>query len=664
MRKLLLALAFCALPSVASAQCNGIFNANSLCGSILGGPPAQVPISSISPVFGTGSPQWPQFETSFTQPTVLTVLQGSPASPVTNGTPTAGASRYEALNLIDEEGGANAAFYAVSVGNNVSDVTHNSQTSGITGKAFQNGSGDVAGGFFIGFENGPPAAGVTHTAFGMFAQAYAAHNPSNGFGAEIGVVNSTGVAWTRAMNLTTGGGAALHLGPAGLNNVGAGIWLTGAVGGGNNSQFDAGIKFDATSVATVVIDVASSATGDVLQTESGTTFANGTDYSASTFSGSPFKSPGFNIDATGNGHFAAGSAATPSITSSATTTTGFYFPAASRVGFSAAGTNVFDYNITTANSFTLNPQGGGGANALTIKADVSSNQLDIYLNGSGSASSIIRFGTLIIPDSDNLYLIGFPGFAWKDIFTNQIQINTGAALSLTATLISASPNTGTPGAAPATWTSAYSIFGANATSLTGAALGLGYDTTDNAGIMICATPGTGWQPCYFQASQYRFLANGAAPASPSFFIGSGVNVGGTTDPGTGVIQAQHATLTSLTTGTNADFLCLSSGGVVLLQASACTISSLRFKPDWKPYDNDALQRVSNFEVGTFHSSVVSRDHNSANLQAGLNAENIAKVAPECAIYEDDGVTPKSYRQECVIALLVRSVQQIKQDKHL
>ncbi len=48
----------------------------------------------------------------------------------------------------------------------------------------------------------------------------------------------------------------------------------------------------------------------------------------------------------------------------------------------------------------------------------------------------------------------------------------------------------------------------------------------------------------------------------------------------------------LTTGTNADFLCLSSGGVVLLQTSACTISSLRFKPDWKPYDANAMSKIA------------------------------------------------------------------------
>lgn len=121
-----------------------------------------------------------------------------------------------------------------------------------------------------------------------------------------------------------------------------------------------------------------------------------------------------------------------------------------------------------------------------------------------------------------------------------------------------------------------------------------------------------------------------------------------------------ATLTSLTTGTNADFLCLGAGGTILIQNSACTISSLRFKPDWKPYHDDAMAKVAKLDVGTFHlQSGPNADPNVQSLQAGLSAENVAAIAPECAIYETDMKTPKSYRQECVIALLVKAIQQLK-----
>lgn len=131
----------------------------------------------------------------------------------------------------------------------------------------------------------------------------------------------------------------------------------------------------------------------------------------------------------------------------------------------------------------------------------------------------------------------------------------------------------------------------------------------------------------------------------------------------GGLQTGNATLISLTTGTNADFLCLNAGGGILIQTTACTISSLRFKPDWKPYKDDALAKVAKLDVGIFHTETgPNADPNAKSLQAGLNAEDIAKIAPECAIYENDMKTPKSYRQECVIALLVKAIQQLKHDK--
>ena len=115
----------------------------------------------------------------------------------------------------------------------------------------------------------------------------------------------------------------------------------------------------------------------------------------------------------------------------------------------------------------------------------------------------------------------------------------------------------------------------------------------------------------------------------------------------------------VTTGTNADFACLAAGGVMTLQTSACTISSLRFKPDWKRYRGNVMEAIDRFDVGTFH--IAGQEHNpdkanASRMQIGLNAENVAAIEPRCAIYEADGTTPKSYRQECVIAMLVAAVK--------
>jgi hypothetical protein len=120
------------------------------------------------------------------------------------------------------------------------------------------------------------------------------------------------------------------------------------------------------------------------------------------------------------------------------------------------------------------------------------------------------------------------------------------------------------------------------------------------------------------------------------------------------------TFSGLTTGTNADFLCLSATGVVLVQTSACTISTLRYKPDWSIYDGTAMDVVRQLEVGTFHFDdwlAQQADPNARSLQIGLNAENIARVLPLAAVYENDMVTPKSYRQEGVIALYGKALQE-------
>lgn len=119
------------------------------------------------------------------------------------------------------------------------------------------------------------------------------------------------------------------------------------------------------------------------------------------------------------------------------------------------------------------------------------------------------------------------------------------------------------------------------------------------------------------------------------------------------------------TGTNADFLCLSAAGLVLLQTTACTISSLRFKPDWKLYEPSGMDTVRQLEIGTFHLAdslaADNRDPNARSLQIGLNAENVARVLPEAAVYEDDMTTPKSYRQESIIALYAKALQELSAD---
>ena len=126
------------------------------------------------------------------------------------------------------------------------------------------------------------------------------------------------------------------------------------------------------------------------------------------------------------------------------------------------------------------------------------------------------------------------------------------------------------------------------------------------------------------------------------------------------VTGTAAAIETITTGTNADFACFSATHTFLEQTTACTISSRRFKQDIQPFGGAALGELMKLPVDTFRlkaTKPANRDPNARSLQIGLIAEDIAKIEPRCAIYENDMKTPKSYRQECVIALLVRGMQE-------
>ena len=118
------------------------------------------------------------------------------------------------------------------------------------------------------------------------------------------------------------------------------------------------------------------------------------------------------------------------------------------------------------------------------------------------------------------------------------------------------------------------------------------------------------------------------------------------------------TFPNVTTGTNTDFVCMSTGGTLTLQTSACTISSLRYKERVEDVRGAVLPQVMRLEVADFNlRDTHNKDPNARARQTGLIAENVAQVMPRCAVYDDDMRTPKSYRQECVIAMLVKTVQE-------
>jgi hypothetical protein len=110
----------------------------------------------------------------------------------------------------------------------------------------------------------------------------------------------------------------------------------------------------------------------------------------------------------------------------------------------------------------------------------------------------------------------------------------------------------------------------------------------------------------------------------------------------------------LTTGTNADFLCLSSTGAVLIQSSACTISDVNLKEHitdgwWAFIDLMKLHpKAYRLKGDPNHPN---GDPNFRRPQLGLTAQNVDEVDPRLAIVDVQG-KPKTWRPEAVIALLV------------
>lgn len=135
---------------------------------------------------------------------------------------------------------------------------------------------------------------------------------------------------------------------------------------------------------------------------------------------------------------------------------------------------------------------------------------------------------------------------------------------------------------------------------------------------------------------------------------------GTVGIGTSVTSSSVLTVSGLITGSNADFVCMGTGGAFFIQASACTISKRELKKNITNITGigaiDDIKQLNPVRFKFKPTKPVNPDPNSHNYQYGFIADEVASVDHNLAIYENDMVTPKSYRQEAIIALLVKAVQ--------
>lgn len=149
---------------------------------------------------------------------------------------------------------------------------------------------------------------------------------------------------------------------------------------------------------------------------------------------------------------------------------------------------------------------------------------------------------------------------------------------------------------------------------------------------------------------------GTTPTSNGMIVQGSVGIG-TNVP----LAGGPLTINGITTGTNADFLCLSSLGVVLLQTTACTISKSTYKENVINISGvTAMKTIMALKPVKFNmkqTNPKNSDPNFLHPQYGFLAEGVASVDKNLSVFDNDMTTPKSWRQESMIALAISGLQQ-------
>lgn len=121
-------------------------------------------------------------------------------------------------------------------------------------------------------------------------------------------------------------------------------------------------------------------------------------------------------------------------------------------------------------------------------------------------------------------------FAVSPTFTGTVGVaalNTtgklGVGTATPAGIFSAVSTTST-GTSTSAWSNAYSVFGPNAGATDGAALGLGYNTTDDRSEVLSLAPGVAWKTMNFYTAGVQFTARAGAESMRVTTYDAGVGV--------------------------------------------------------------------------------------------------------------------------------------------
>jgi hypothetical protein len=179
-----------------------------------------------------------------------------------------------------------------------------------------------------------------------------------------------------------------------------------------------------------------------------------------------------------------------------------------RVGLGTAPAQPLDVLATSASNGTVNIQLTNGQSSTAVSLLATGTTTSV--GGLGSSSAMLSTGSNNNLALGNLsagtgviqVLLGGSERARFDASGNFVVGATTATGRLTVV------STSSAAAANIGWSNAYSAFGPNASSTTGAAFGIGYNNTLDQTELLSLAPGTAWKPLRTFGSAFRWIIGG------------------------------------------------------------------------------------------------------------------------------------------------------------
>jgi hypothetical protein len=183
---------------------------------------------------------------------------------------------------------------------------------------------------------------------------------------------------------------------------------------------------------------------------------------------------------------------------------------------------------------------------------------------------------------------------------------------------------------PGFWSGSYALFGPGASSITGSAVGITWNTVGNYGSLVCITAGVLWRDMHYAADQHIFRTQ----AVERMRISTAGNVGiGTDNPTAATLHVV---------------------GSIYASQDITALSDQRHKQNIVPLTNclDAVCSLTGY-------SYTRTDYKPGESQIGLIAQEVEQVYPQAVNYDSESDI-YSLNYNSLIAPLVQSIKELRE----